>query len=95
MACPICDHTMHNLIVSPQEAISIFWCPRCGSVVTRFTSPSNLDIPSLPARVRKFLELIDDDDDNAPAANDVYEDLRGHAHRIGLYESCMPESERP
>jgi Zn-finger nucleic acid-binding protein len=31
MACPTCDHTMHHV---GEGDISIFHCPRCGTLVT-------------------------------------------------------------
>ena len=44
MACPTCDHTMHN--VGENGGRTVFWCPRCGGLKTRgavpeFESPTN------------------------------------------------------
>ncbi|MHC4676030.1 MAG: hypothetical protein ACYTBZ_26365, partial [Planctomycetota bacterium] len=77
----------------PYDGVPMFWCPRCGTLKANVVSQNQP--PSLPARVRKFLELISNDARYTAEALERHESLRGHAHRIGLYESCMPESERP
>jgi hypothetical protein len=45
MPCPTCDHTMHLVIDG------IFWCPRCGTLNTRYDEAS---VPKLVGRCRKM-----------------------------------------
>ena len=32
MACPTCDHTMHNVGKTGSGSSFLFWCPRCGTL---------------------------------------------------------------
>ena len=91
MACPTCDHTMQ--IIEGYDEPPTAWCPRCGTI--KICSLDEIDVPKLPGRVREFLELLGDGQ-GTPVTDAAicFQALRHEAYRIGLYESCMPESER-
>jgi hypothetical protein len=51
MACPICRHTMQNLGASTDR---IFWCPRCGCILTHSGDFENVS-PTRLSRVVGFV----------------------------------------
>lgn len=56
MACPTCDHTMHN--IGTNRSHQVFWCPRCGTIRDR--NPHSTDevretaVPMLVQRCRDY-----------------------------------------
>lgn len=35
MSCPTCDHTMQNIYARTDDKY-VYWCPRCGTIKTRW-----------------------------------------------------------
>lgn len=46
MACPTCDHTMQKV---NNGFPAVFWCPRCGSILSRQNGGSS-KVPEIPDR---------------------------------------------
>jgi Zn-finger nucleic acid-binding protein len=53
MPCLVCGHTVQNLGVEGQR---IFWCPRCGTVMTERGDWKEHQSPMLVERVRRCEE---------------------------------------
>jgi len=57
MTCPTCDHTMQCV----STALSIHWCPRCGTLRLGTGTERNYDdVPKLVARVVEFGSTLSD-----------------------------------
>lgn len=84
MSCPTCDHTMQGIGVSA-GGDHIFWCPRCGTLRRDNNGKGGQadDVPSLPHRVKAFIEAV-----AWPYENIVV------ARKIGLEESCTLPANR-
>lgn len=54
MACPTCDHTMHNFGV---DGAPLYWCPRCGTLIYDYGEKT--DCPNLVERVLDYTRLGD------------------------------------
>jgi len=80
MACPICDHSMQQIIID-----RTFWCPRCGTLKNSIT-PESFDVPSLVPRLREFCGELKDE-----PVNDVLAHVVDAFNRLSIYESIsMP-----
>lgn len=51
MPCPRCDHTLQNIGAKDQR---IFWCPRCGTLVTETEDSRTESLPTLANVVKKW-----------------------------------------
>ncbi len=58
MACPVCEHTMHNVGVMPEPytKVPLFWCPRCGTLKGNVVTEEN----ESPSIVRWACSLLED-----------------------------------
>ncbi len=57
MPCDNCGHTLQNINVASENR-RIFYCPRCGTLVTETDSRREIDTPKLVERCRKFEETL-------------------------------------
>lgn len=66
MACPTCDHTMHNLGIDGKGPVGmtrrVFWCPRCGTLREEVSdsgaAATHDESPKLVGRCREFEEQV-------------------------------------
>lgn len=78
MACPTCDHTMHDI------CHQVYWCPRCGTVKGPVGSPA---VPKLVERCREFQNEVNEHELKA-----VWVRFQHRWRRLGIAESInLPE----
>ena len=80
MACPTCDHTMKKISKPFSDPLSVFWCPRCGTISGGF----NTEVPNLVERARAFENGLGTDEASG-ASNWI---------RLGIGESINLPGER-
>lgn len=65
MACPTCDHTMHN-VASIKHELNVYHCPRCGSVKVEDSNDPDCRAkeyrPKLVDRFVEFCGTLTEDD---------------------------------
>jgi len=57
MACPVCEHTMHNVGVMPEPytKVPLFWCARCGTLKANVVSQQD-ESPMLVKHARTLAD---------------------------------------
>jgi len=79
MACPTCDHTMHNIgRTYHQQYESLFWCERCGTIKLGFEGTP----PKLVGSIKEFAGKLTDD----------HQDLIDEFERLGIRDSIVIDS---
>jgi len=76
MACDTCGHTMQRLM--PSDLCSLYWCPRCGTLLAASGANRTPAVPSLVPRLIDFAGHLNGDD---------HEDLIQAFESLGIRES--------
>jgi predicted amidophosphoribosyltransferase len=66
MSCPTCDHTMHGIA-------RWFWCPRCGTTLSKNNEKGTVSIPSGVGQMRNWYH------------NPTYIPVIALRNQVGLY----------
>ena len=66
MSCPTCDHTMHGIA-------RWFWCPRCGTTLSKNNEKGTVSIPSGVGQLRNWYH------------NPTYIPVIALRNQVGLY----------
>lgn len=56
MSCPTCSHTMQQIM--PNSERFVFWCPRCGTIMTHWRNETTKDIEA-PKIVRYATDVLE------------------------------------